>query len=362
MTADQNSSANPVLVFDWGNTLMKVYPEYQGPMANWPQVDEVPGVVEALEALLGRYNMVVATNAGDSNAAQVWKALKRVGLGEYFKAVFTSGELGAQKPELRFFRQLESVLARAPHTLVMIGDNYPTDCLGAKAAGWKAIWFNPGWETAPGLLPLHDAEISDLRKLPRVIAQLHLPDVPTCLAWLVERGTPYNILAHVQLVAAVAYQLAVWLNAKGTEVDPVLTHRGALLHDLAKVDSLHKTYARSQHGDHAAFAHRLLLERAQPELAEIADRHSLYKDPTDPRRPQTWEEKLVHFADKLAEGTRIVPIEERLQALKERYPSAASEMEDSWPILAALQEQICGLLNLTPADLVASLRQAAGHF
>jgi putative hydrolase of the HAD superfamily len=354
------SSSNFALVFDWGNTLMRVFPQFNGPMSDWPEVAEVDGVVEALEALLGRHTMVVATNAGDSKTEQVWKALKRVGLGEYFKAVFTSGELGSKKPDLRFFRQLESVLARAPHDLVMIGDDFRADMLGAKMAGWKAIWYNPGWQVAPGLVPLHDAEIHDLRELPGSLAHLSLPDQVTCLAWLLDRGIPHNILAHIQMVAAIAYQLAAWLGRAGEVVDPILTQRGAMLHDLAKIDSIQRTNGPDGYIDHGELASRLLLERGQPELAEIASRHMLYVDPADPRRPRTWEQKLVHYADKLAEGANLVTIEERLLALKSRYPQFAQEMEGSWPVLHALQLEICDRLDLTPAELIERLRQATG--
>ncbi|RPJ52317.1 MAG: HDIG domain-containing protein, partial [Chloroflexi bacterium] len=269
-------------------------------------------------------------------------------------------ELGSKKPALRFFRQLESVLARAPYDLVMVGDDFRADVIGAKGAGWNAIWYNPGWQAAPGLLPLHDAEIHDLRELPRALARLSLPDLPTCQAWLVDRGTPYNILAHVHLVAAVAYQLAAWLGQAGEAVDPILTQRGALLHDLAKVDSVQRTADPAGYVDHAELASRLLLDRNQPELAEIALSHMLYADPSDPRRPRTWEQKLVHYADKLAEGTRLVSIEERLLALQKRYPQAAQEMAASVPVLSALQQEICDRIDLTPTDLITRLQQAAG--
>ena len=224
------------LVFDWGNTLMKVFPEYSGPMVNWPEVAEVEGMGEALDGLAGRFPMVVATNAANSTAELVWEALRRAKLDLYFKAVFTSHELGSKKPSIPFFRALESVLDHPAHQCVMIGDDYSVDVLGAKAAGWRAVWFNPGFIAAPALLPLHDAEIHGMESLQSALARLSLPDYAACLNWLVARGTPYNILNHIQLVASIAYQLAVWLNEKGETVDPVLTHRGAMLHDLAKIE------------------------------------------------------------------------------------------------------------------------------
>lgn len=360
--SDSSTVQKEVLIFDWGDTLMKVFPQFSGPMAEWPEVANVDGAVEALESLQGRHSMVVATNASDSDASSVWKALKRVGLAAYFKAVFTTREMdGARKPELRFFRQLENVLDRPPHQLVMVGDSYAGDALGAKAAGWHAIWYNPRHQMAPGCIPLHDAEIYDLRSLPAVLNRPWLPDVATCQGWLAERGTPYNILTHIQLVASTAYLLASWLAEAGEPVDPVLTHRGGMLHDLAKIDSIRLKKEHGEHGDHAAMASELLIARGQPELAAIADRHMIYSDPEYPRRPVTWEQRLVNFADKLAEGSQLVAIEERLTALKGRYPTFAEEMEKSMPVLQALQADICDRLGISSTELVEKLRHSLGY-
>jgi len=350
---------NNVLVFDWGSTLMVNFPQYSGAMAEWPEVAAVDGIIEALHRLKGICSMVVATNAVDSDATQVWKALQRVGLDAFFKAVFTTHEMdNARKPELRFFRQLEIVLDRPVHRLVMVGDDYQVDILGAKAAGWHALWYNPAHLAQAGMIPLHDREISDMRHLPDALAKLTLPDYATCMAWLAEQETPYNILAHIQLVASMAYQMAVWLSAKGEEVDPLITHRGAMLHDLGKIDSIRRGKERGAHGDHAALARDMLQQRGQPALALIADRHMIYADRENPRRPVTWEERLVYFADKLAEGARIVSIEERLHALQQRYPHYAGEMRQGWPILNEMQNEICRTLGIAPAELIDRLRQA----
>lgn len=359
--SEQKPSSNFTLVFDWGDTLMQVLPNAVGPMVNWPEVSSVPGVGEALAVLAECCPLVVATNAADSTVEQVRQALQRAGLAEYFRAIFTARELGAAKPALSFFRQLESVLGQPAHRLVMIGDGYSGDILGAKSAGWRAVWYNPHLQAAPGLIPLQDVEIQHMAALPAALQTIPLPDYPTCLSWLVARGTPFNILAHVQLVAAVAYQIAMWLRQGGVDLDPLLTHRGALLHDLAKIDSLRRPLGTEDVIDHAALAHRLLLERGLPDLAEIANRHMPYRDPNDARRPQTWEQKLVHYADKLSEGTQLVSIDERLQALKGRYPQAAAELEASWPLLSQLQDEICAALVCTPEELVQRLHQAIRH-
>jgi FMN phosphatase YigB (HAD superfamily) len=360
-----NLARAPLLVFDWGDTVMQVLPQYSGPMAGWPQVAVVDGTVETLEALNENYQMVIASNAGDSDAPQVWKALNRVGIGAYFRAVFTARELGSLKPDLAFFRQLENVLSRPPHELIMIGDSYQADVLGARQAGWLAAWYNPTRQPAPGLLPLHNLEIADMRQLPAALEQDLLPDYPTCLAWLLETGTPHHILMHVQLVAAIAYQLACWLYQRGEAVQPLLAQRGGLLHDLKKMESVRQRSQPAAAGnqpvdDHARLARDFLLARRQPQLADIADRH-MPAGPDHPERlPITWEEKLVHFADKLAEGSRLVSLEERLQALKERYPDFAAELEYSQPYLFGLQANLCARLELSPQTLIARLRQQIG--
>ena len=347
----------PVLVFDWGNTIMAEFPEFSGPMADWPEVAQVDGIVGALEGLANRYTLVIATNATISTTEQIWKAVQRVGLAGYFEAIYTWRELGAKKPDAKFFHSIEREVQQSPNELVMIGDSYAIDVLGAKTAGWRAIWYNPHGLLAPGLIPFQDAEIQDMRDLPAAIEHLSLPDYATSLAWLVERGTPYNILSHIHLVAATAYLLAVWLRDAGEIVNPLLTQRGAMMHDLAKIDSLTPGHTI----DHAALARDILLARGQPELAEIANRHMPYRDPDDPRRPLTWEQKLVHYSDKLAEGSRLVPIQERLLALKGRYPRAAQELEESWPVLARLQDEICERLNVDPMELFERLRKALGY-
>ena len=83
---------------------MRVFPEYDGPMVDWPHVELIPGADVALMQLRGVYRCSVATNAGASDAVAVGNALARVGIKEYFDGLFTSRDLGANKPSPAFFR------------------------------------------------------------------------------------------------------------------------------------------------------------------------------------------------------------------------------------------------------------------
>lgn len=344
------------VVFDWGNTLMKNFPQYTGPMAEWEQVELLPGAVEGLENLYGKVKLVVASNAADSGADQVRAALKRGGIDRYFDAVFTTRELnGFRKPQTLFFRAIEERLGVAADDLVMVGDDFQADVYGGWLAGWKTIWLNPAHAAAPGLLPIHSAEMTTLAELPTVLNALSLPSYMECLAWLGGQRASASLLAHVQGVAGAAYLMALWLQQAGVEVNPVLAHRGGLLHDLAKLSGLEQHFPGKDHG---ALAGILLDQWGQPTLARIADRHMLYGVFDETRVPRTWEEKLVYFADKLVEGSTLVPTHERMAALRERYYMKSDLVERVLPVLNQYQTEICSHIGIPDDELIPRLRQA----
>jgi len=66
------------VLLDWGDTLMRDLRRYEGPMAEWPEVEPVPGADEALAALAPRYTIAVASNTDFSNAPLVLAALARI--------------------------------------------------------------------------------------------------------------------------------------------------------------------------------------------------------------------------------------------------------------------------------------------
>lgn len=80
------------------------------------------------------------------------------------QALFISAELGYMKPDLRFFRAIESQLATAPASLLLVGDDLVNDHQGALAAGWQSMLLdregelsNPAIRSLTDLLQLiHD--------------------------------------------------------------------------------------------------------------------------------------------------------------------------------------------------------------
>ncbi|MEA4906518.1 MAG: HAD hydrolase-like protein [Anaerolineaceae bacterium] len=351
---DPTSKATPLttLVFDWGDTLMRDYPEYTGVMVDWPVVTALDGVQAALDRLQGRYHMVVATNALESTSHQVAGALRRVQLDAYFEAFYTFHELGERKPQPGFYRAIERRAPWPAGGFVMIGDTYTTDILGAAHAGWRAVWYNPQQQFCPGMLPYHDAEIDHFSQLPAALEHTPLPSLTLCYHWLAGQNASHLLLQHVQTVAAIAYGLAVLLRRKDVGVDPILAHRGGLLHDLAKLSA-----RRSMPGlDHGAAAAALLQARGLPDLAEIANRHMLYCLVEPQRKPLTWEQKLVYLADKMVEGAQLVDPQARIRALQGRYPEEADQIAQTLPALEQLLQELCERLSQTPTGLLDELK------
>lgn len=353
-----NSSSSPqptVLVFDWGDTVMENFPQYSGRMVDWPETAPVEGIAAALETLKPRYRLLMATNALDSDASQVRAALSRVGLDGYFEVVFTGHEISGRKPDLGFFRSIERLTGERPENLVMVGDSYQNDILGARQAGWFALWYNPLFRPAPALFPLQNGDIYRMETLPSCLLSLDLPSPQDCFNWILQEGGSHNLWLHIQSVASIAYQLALWLRAAGQEVDPLLTHRGGLLHDLAKISANKPENSPLNHGELAA---RLLEARHQPVLAKIVHRHLLYCLLDEVDRPSTWEQKLVHYADKIAEGARLVTLEQRIAALQQRYESEREYIQNCLPSLRVLQDEICQALAVSPETLHTRLAKS----
>ena len=82
------SADNGCILFDWGDTLMRDFREFSGPMASWPEVRALPGAGEVLSALRPHWRLALATNAADSSEAEIRDALERVDLSPLIDKVY----------------------------------------------------------------------------------------------------------------------------------------------------------------------------------------------------------------------------------------------------------------------------------
>ncbi len=157
------------VVFDWGDTLMRDLPRFEGAMVHWPRVERIPGVKDTLQSLTGRFTLCVASNAGDSDAELMGRALERAGIRHHFDHLWTSRELGAAKPALTFFQAILGELQLEPGECVMVGNDYEKDIVPAKAAGLCTVWLASS--PAPRA-PAADAVIHSLEHLPLALLDL----------------------------------------------------------------------------------------------------------------------------------------------------------------------------------------------
>jgi len=130
------------ILFDWGDTLMRDFKEYSGPMKDWPALEVVPGAAGMLALLRPDWTLALATNAEASDETGIRSALERVGLNLLLDKIYCFKKIGYKKPSLAFFQFILDDLQLASRSVCMVGDNYEADVLGANACGIRAIWFN----------------------------------------------------------------------------------------------------------------------------------------------------------------------------------------------------------------------------
>jgi len=130
------------ILFDWGDTIMRDFPEFIGPMIMWPKVEALPDVREVLEELGSSWTLCLATNAADSTEELIWRALERVCLKGSFDKVYCAKNVGHRKPTPEFYIHILTDLCVRKESAIMVGDNFDTDVLGANKNGIRGIWLN----------------------------------------------------------------------------------------------------------------------------------------------------------------------------------------------------------------------------
>ena len=162
-------SASPWWVlFDWGGTLMSEDGPLDMPMALWPEVHEIPGARETLEALAGDCRLGIVTNASVSTRNMIEVALGRVGLREFISEIFCYTELGLRKDNPAFWRQVLERTQADPARVVVVGDTLEQDVIGPREAGLFSIWLDASGSGTPHTYPV----IHELAQLVPIVRAL----------------------------------------------------------------------------------------------------------------------------------------------------------------------------------------------
>jgi putative hydrolase of the HAD superfamily len=131
----------------------------------------IPGTLDMLAALKGRYRLGLLSNFTHGPAARQIAA--RLGLAPFFDVLLVSGELGYRKPHHHVFSALVTQLAVPKEHIAFVGDDVQADVDGARQAGLQPIW----------------ATYTQTRKTPEPTGTLPppidtpAPAVPTVASW-----------------------------------------------------------------------------------------------------------------------------------------------------------------------------------
>ena len=173
---------------------------------------------------------------------------------------------------------------------------------------------------------------------------MRLPTREQALRIMRETGCSRPVINHCLIVTGVAMRLAEAFNRRGFDVDLSLVEAGALMHDLGR--------SRTHKVEHGAIGGQLARRMGLPEpLARIIERHVGAGITADEAGkiglsegsyvPETLEEKIVAYADKIIEGDRQVDIEVTVEKF-------ARELGGNHPALdrlRALHDEIVNLIG-----------------
>ncbi len=196
---------------------------------------------------------------------------------------------------------------------------------------------------------------------------MKLPTKEECLELLKEYNVSGVLLRHIKNVNKISVFLAKKLKEKGIDVDVEALDRASMLHDILKTIEIPEHDDKIQEDPeffkdlrekfkglkHEKAASKLLKDKGYDELGELIEFHGFRGF----RNLDTWERKILNYADSRVSWDQIVSIQERFDELDKRYgphnvpnytEEAKKEHRDS---LIEVEKEIFSHLDLKPEDL-----------
>jgi putative hydrolase of the HAD superfamily len=103
--------------------------------------DFAPQVHWALQTLAKEYTLGIISDAIHTTGHGIRHLLYQQGLGQYFRFMIFSDEVGASKPSPKVFRFASQAASLPPERFVHIGDRESNDIAGPLAVGMRSILF-----------------------------------------------------------------------------------------------------------------------------------------------------------------------------------------------------------------------------
>jgi 2-haloacid dehalogenase len=129
----------------------------------------IDGAPRLLMTLSQKYPLYIVSNG--TTLVQTSR-IASSGIGRYFKGIFLSQQLGADKPQIEFFeRATGQIEGYKPEESIILGDSLTSDIQGGINAGMHTCWFNPHHRERGDITP--EFEITDLAEFDNVLKKLN---------------------------------------------------------------------------------------------------------------------------------------------------------------------------------------------
>jgi HD superfamily phosphodiesterase len=175
-------------------------------------------------------------------------------------------------------------------------------------------------------------------------------------------AVPEHIRRHMKTVANLAATLGALLNVRGgCGLNLLELELAALVHDIRRAEPRCGEPRRGE-SRHAAAAARTLADAGHPRLAEIVRQHMM---PDEAEWGRVSEVTALYIADKMADGERVLPLEERyakrIEGLSGEGRRAA---ERNLAVASALKSRMEALIGekITPSLLSPPVLGVRGDF
>ena len=174
-----------------------------------------------------------------------------------------------------------------------------------------------------------------------------IPTERECLALMDQYQMLDNIREHSMVVAEIVRVICLGLVTSGVQISLEKAVAGALLHDIAKTQSLQTG------GDHAALGKEICLQHRFNEIADIVEEHIWLKDYSLDGAYS--EKEIVYYADKRVLHTSVVSLDERMYDIINRYGRNDSRLTQlvrmNFSICRVIERKLFAGLDFSPEQL-----------
>ncbi len=176
---------------------------------------------------------------------------------------------------------------------------------------------------------------------------MRIPSKPECFQMMHAMEMMDHIVAHSLMVCRVARLLVDQMAAVDIILDRKLVLASSLLHDITKTRSF------STGENHARTGEGYLVDRGFPEVGDIVGQHVRLREYAEDTPPTVAE--VVNYADKRVLHDKVVPLQERMDYIVERYGKNSNldtRIQWVWEKTRIQETKLFGYLPISPDALV----------